>query len=72
VVVDFDDILIFNRTQEEHIFHLIRVLKSLCKEKLFINLKKCAFLVSTVHFLGFIVSRDGVAIDPNKVKAIRD
>ena len=49
MVVDFDDILIFNRTQEEHIFHLIRVLKSLCKEKLFINLKKCAFLVSTVR-----------------------
>ena len=32
----------------------------------------CAFLVPVVHFLGFIVSRDGVAVDPDKVKVIRD
>ena len=68
----FDDILIFSRSQEEHILHLTRVLKSLRKEKLSVNLKKCAFLVQFSHFLRFIVSREGVAIDHDKVKATRD
>jgi len=72
VTVYFDDILIFSRNQEKYILHLTRVLESLCKEKLFVNLKKCAFPVPAIHFLGFIVTRDGVAVDPDKVKAIRD
>ena len=48
------------------------MLESLRKEKLFINLKKCALLVPTVYFLGFIVYRDGVAINHNKVNDIKD
>jgi len=67
------DILIFSRTQKEHILYFTHVLESrLRKEKLFVNVKKCAFLVAAVHFLGFIVSRDGLAVDPDKVKTIRD
>ena len=69
MVVYFDNILIFSRTPEEHIFHLTRMLESLCKE-IISQLEECAFLVPAVHFLWFIVS--GVAVDPDKVKAIRD
>ena len=72
VVVYFDDVMIFSRSQEEHNLHLTRVLESLRKEKLFANLKKCAFLVLTVYFLGFIVSRDSVVVDHDRVKAIKD
>jgi len=63
-VVPYFDILIFSRSLEEHILHLTRVLNSLSKEKLFVDLKKCAFLVPAVHFL--------IAVDPDKVKVIRD
>ena len=48
------------------------MLENLRKEKLFVNLKKCAFLVPTVNFLVFIIFRDGVAVDPDKVKVIKD
>jgi len=33
VVIYFDDILVFSRTQEEHLFHLTQVLETLHKEK---------------------------------------
>jgi len=61
----------FSKSQE-NILHLARVLDSLRNEKLYIKLKKCAFLVPAVHFFGFIVSRDSVAVNLNKVKAIRE
>ena len=43
VVIYFDDILIFSRSQEERIFHLTHVLESLHKKKLFVNLKSVHF-----------------------------
>lgn len=37
---------------------------------MYANLKKCAFMSSSVIFLGFVVSAEGVSADPEKVKAI--
>ena len=70
MVIYFDDILIFNR-KHEHILHLMRVLESLCKEKLCQLEEMCISSFSRL-FPWVIVSRDGVAVDPDKVKAIRD
>ena len=41
------------------------------KEKLFGNLKKCAFFTHEVTFLGYIVSGDGIKADESKTEAIR-
>jgi hypothetical protein len=43
VVVYLDDILIFNRTWEEHMWHIQQVLSTLWQHKLYANLEKCSF-----------------------------
>ncbi|XP_013624018.1 PREDICTED: uncharacterized protein LOC106329985 [Brassica oleracea var. oleracea] len=71
VVVYFDDILIFSSSFDEHIQHLRAVLSVLCRDRFFATRKKCAFGVKEVHFLGYIVSDQGLSVDPSKVIAIR-
>ena len=64
VVVYFDDILIYSRNLQEHEQHLRAVLETLKKETLFGNLKKCVFCTNKLIFLGFVVSSDGLQVDP--------
>ena len=71
VVVYFDNILIFSLTMEEHLAHLREVLLVLRQNQLFATLKKCEFGSAKVHFLGYIVSAEGLAVDPAKVDAIQ-
>jgi len=70
VVVYFDDILIYSRTREDHQQHLRQVCLALRKDNLYANLRKCAFMTTRVIFLGFVVTPEGVSVDPKKVKAI--
>ncbi|KAI0493304.1 hypothetical protein KFK09_027580 [Dendrobium nobile] len=69
-VVYFDDILIFSPTMQDHLEHLVSILTLLRLHKLFINMSKCEFATDSVHFLGFIVSYEGVHMDQQKVAAI--
>nr|KYP34098.1 Retrovirus-related Pol polyprotein from transposon 17.6 [Cajanus cajan] len=72
VVVYFDDILIYSRSQDDHLGHLREVMMILRENQLFANLEKCTFCVDHVVFLGFIVSKNGVQVDPEKIKAIQE
>jgi hypothetical protein len=49
-----------------------QVLERMKAEKLQINLKKCTFLQEELVYLGFIVSKEGLKMDPKKVKTIVD
>ena len=72
VIVYLDDILIFSKTLEEHLIHIFKVFNKLREEKLLVNLKKCSFLKKELVYLGFVVSVEGLKMDPEKVKAILD
>ncbi|XP_062086510.1 uncharacterized protein LOC133792620 [Humulus lupulus] len=72
VVVFIDDILIYSKTVVEHEEHLRLALNKLKEHHLYAKFKKCEFWLEKVAFLGHIVSKDGVEVDPTKIKAVRD
>ncbi|OAY81215.1 Transposon Ty3-G Gag-Pol polyprotein [Ananas comosus] len=72
VVVFIDDILIYSRSDEEHENHLRVVLQVLREKELFAKLKKCEFWLREVAFLGHVISKTGIAVDPQKIEAIKD
>jgi hypothetical protein len=71
-VVYLDDILIYSQTEEEHERHVNEVLSRLSRANLYAKLSKCSFHQKEVHFLGFIVGRDGIRIDPERIRMISD
>jgi hypothetical protein len=70
VVVFIDDILIYSKTKEEHVEHLRVILTRLREHQLYAKFSKCEFWLDTIPFLGHILSVEGVAVDPSKVKDI--
>jgi hypothetical protein len=70
VTIYLDDIMIYSQSREEHMRQLRLVLDKLQQEKLLINLKKCSFLKTKLIYLVFVVSRKGLKLDQEKVKAI--
>nr|GFD29071.1 retrotransposon protein, putative, Ty3-gypsy subclass [Tanacetum cinerariifolium] len=70
VIVFIDDILVFSKSKEEHEDHLRTVLQTLRQEKLYAKFSKCEFWLSSVAFIGHIVSAEGIMMDPAKVDAI--
>ena len=72
VEVYVDDILVKSRTRAEHPRALARILQRSREHSLKMNPKKCVFGVSSDKLLGFIVSKRGIEIDPNKAKVIAE
>ena len=69
-VVYLDNILIYSENLEDHRRHVYEVFERLRHFSLFANLKKCSFFQMEVEFLGFIVCREGIRMDPKRVEAV--
>ncbi|GBM41045.1 Transposon Ty3-I Gag-Pol polyprotein [Araneus ventricosus] len=67
-----DDILIASKNHEDHYQHLKTLFSRLDEYGLCINVSKCIFGRSTIDFLGFSLSENGIKPLPDKVKSILD
>jgi hypothetical protein len=65
-LVFFDDILIYNKSFEDHILHLAMVLQLLLKDNWKVKMFKCEFAKTQISYLGHIISAQGVSTDPEK------
>eukprot|EP00253_Pinus_taeda_P001689 PITA_01689 len=72
VIIFIDDILIYSRNIEEHCEHLRIVLQTLRKHQLYAKFSKCDFFKEEIQYLGHVISKEGIAVDPKKIKAIMD
>jgi hypothetical protein len=67
-----DDILIYSDNEAEHGLHVKKVLERLRQAGLQADIKKSEFNVKQTKYLGFIISTDGIMVDPDKIKAVLD
>jgi len=72
VIVYLDDVLIFSKNEEEHKEHLRRVFQRLQEHKLYVKITKCSFCQPQLKYLGFVVGKDGLKTDMDKVSTIVD
>ncbi|CAN4076711.1 unnamed protein product [Withania somnifera] len=72
VIVFIDDILVYSQSKSDHERHLGVILRTPREHKLYAKFSKCEFWLESVAFLGHIVSKASVSVDPAKIRAVRD
>ncbi|KAF8698891.1 hypothetical protein RHS03_07501, partial [Rhizoctonia solani] len=70
VIIYLDDILIFSEKPKEHPSHVREVLSQLLKNQLFCKLSKCHFHVTTVDYLGIVISPASFSMDQKKIEVV--
>ncbi len=71
-LVYLDEIIVYARNTEEHRQRLVMVLSALRKANLKLKLAKCRFAKKEITALGHRISAEGVRLDPDKVKAVKE
>ena len=68
IIVFIDNILVYSYSEHDHADHLRTVLQTLRDHQLFTKFSKCEFWLRSVAFLGYIISGDGIRVDPQKIE----
>ena len=71
MIVFINNILVYSKTEEDHVQHLRIVIHRLREEKLYAKFSKCEFWLTSVTFLGHVVSKEGIRVDPTNIEAVR-
>jgi hypothetical protein len=69
-VVFINNILIYSENDSDHEEHLRMVLQKLWDNQLYAKFTKYEFWLDEVHFLGHIIFKGGISVDPAKVTVI--
>ena len=69
-VVLIDDIFVYSKSKEDHEEHLRIALQLLRDNQLYVKLSKCKFWLEQVTFLGHIISKEGLSVDPAKIQVV--
>ena len=72
VIVFIDDILVYSKDKSEHAKHLRIVLQILRQHQLYAKFSKCEFWLDKVEFLGHVITKEGIAVNPSKVQSVLD
>ena len=64
--------LIYSKTEEEHKEHLKIVLQELRDHQRYAKFSKCDFFKDKIQYLGHVVTKEGISVDPKKIKVIED
>jgi hypothetical protein len=72
VMVFIDDIHVYSKSTEDHEEHLRVVLQWLRDHQLYAKFSNCEFWINEVPFLGHVISSEGIAMDPSKVRDVLD
>ncbi|XP_070002479.1 uncharacterized protein [Nicotiana sylvestris] len=71
-IVSIDDILVYSRSREDHANHLKAILQTLQQHQLYVKFSECEFWIESVAFLGYVASREGIMVDPQKIAAVKN
>jgi hypothetical protein len=72
LLVFIENILIYSKNKEEHEEHLRLVLQVLREHQIYTKFRKCDFFQKQVHYLGHVISEEGVEVDPDKIRSIME
>jgi hypothetical protein len=62
--------LVYSRCEEEYEEHHRLVLQKLQDHRLYVKLSKCEFWLKQVAFLGHIISKGGISVDPSMIQDV--
>ena len=71
VIVFINDILVYSKSEADHVDHLRAVLQTLKDHCLYAKLSKYEFWLKAIAFLGYVISSEGIMVDSQKFVVVK-